>query len=412
MTKRLANMGFWEGERCEYFQDWRANMLYRTFGPLDWKVSALGFGCMRLPTRGEDRSNIDEPEATKMLHYAIEHGLNYIDTAYPYHGGNSERFVGRALKGGYREKVRLATKLPCWLVQAAGDFDRFLNEQLDKLQTDHVDFYLLHNLHGRVWPRMRDLGVLEWAEKAVADGRIGHLGFSFHDEYEVFKEIVDAYDRWTFCQIQYNYMDVEKQAGSKGLRYAASRGLAVVVMEPLQGGRLVNPPQPIQNLWNTAAKTRLPADWALQWLWNQPEVSVVLSGMSAMEHVEENVTSAGASGVSTLTAEDLALIERVRDKYLELCPIPCTQCGYCMPCPNGVHIPRNFLVYNEGVMYDDPDGARRLYTLRLTEDERASACIQCRECEELCPQSIPISEWMPGVQEVLGEGQPYPCLSS
>ncbi len=386
-------------------------MQYRKFGPLDWKVSALGFGCMRLPTKGEDTSNIDEPEVTKMLHYAIDHGVNYLDTAYPYHGGNSEWVVGRVLKGGYRAKVKLATKLPCWLVESPKDFDQYLNEQLDRLLTDHIDFYLLHNLNEKRWLRMRDLDVLEWAEKAIADGRIGYLGFSFHDDYEAFKEIVDAYDRWTLCQIQYNYMDVENQAGTKGLRYAASKGLAVVIMEPLLGGRLVNPPQPIQNLWNTAAQTRPPADWALQWLWNQPEVSVVLSGMSAMEHVEENVTSAEASGINSLTKEELALIEQARDKYQEICPIPCTQCGYCMPCPNGVHIPRNFLVYNEGVMYDDPDGARRLYTIRMTEDERASACIQCRECEELCPQDIPISEWMPRVHGVLAEGQPYPCPS-
>ena len=383
-------------------------MQYRRFGKLDWKVSALGFGCMRLPIKGEDHSNIDEPTATKMLHYAMDHGVNYIDTAYPYHGGNSELLVGRVLKGGYREKVRLATKLPCWLVKAAEDFDRYLNEQLEKLQTDHIDFYLLHGVNGQRWQEMRDLDVLGWAEKAIADGRIRYLGFSFHDKYEVFKEIVDAYNQWTFCQIQYNYMDIENQAGTKGLKYATSKGLAVVIMEPILGGRLVNPPQPIQDLWNTAAKKRMPADWALQWLWNQPEVSVVLSGMSTMQHVEENVASADASGINTLTQEELALIERVRDRYQELCPIPCTKCEYCMPCPNGVNIPRNLEVYNEGVMYDKPDQARQAYPW-LPEEERASACIQCRECEELCPQSIPISEWMVHVHGVLGEGQPYVC---
>jgi len=386
-------------------------MQVRRFGKLDWKVSALGFGCMRLPTRGEDSADIDEPEATRMLHYAIDHGVNYLDTAYPYHGGNSERFVGRALKGGYRERVRLATKLPCWKVEAAGDFDRFLDEQLEKLQVKHVDFYLLHSLNEKTWATVRDLGVLEWAEGAIAGGRIGHLGFSFHDKYEVFQEIVDAYDGWTFCQIQYNYMDIENQAGTKGLKHAASKGLAVVIMEPILGGRLVNPPQPIQDLWDTAAKKRAPADWALQWLWNQPEVSVVLSGMSRMRQVEENVASADTSGIGTLTGEELALVARVREQYRTLCPIPCTTCGYCIPCPNGVNIPRNFEIYNEGVMYDKPDHARREYDPWLAEDQRASACIQCRECEEKCPQDIPISEWMPLVHAVLGEGQPYEvCL--
>ena len=382
-------------------------MQYRPFGRLNWKVSALGFGCMRLPIRGGDFADIDEPEATRMLHYAIDHGVNYVDTAYPYHRGNSEPFLGRALRGGYREKVRLATKLPCWLVENLDDCDRYLNEQLKRLQTDHVDFYLLHGLNEQSWHKMRDLGVIAWAEGAIADGRIGHFGFSFHDKYEVFKEIVDAYDGWTFCQIQYNYMDIENQAGTKGLKYAASKGLAVVIMEPLLGGRLVDPPQPIQEVWNSAAKRRTPADWALQWLWNQPEVSVVLSGMSTMQQVKENVASAAASGVNTLTEEELALIDQVREKYKELCPIPCTKCNYCMPCPQGVNIPRNLEIFNSGVMYDKPDQARQEYNLWLPEAERASECIQCRECEELCPQNIPISEWMVRVHEVLGEGRPW-----
>jgi predicted aldo/keto reductase-like oxidoreductase len=378
---------------------------YRRFGGLDWRVSALGFGCMRLPTVEGESANIDEPEATRMLHYAIDHGVNYVDTAYPYHGGNSELVVGRALKGGYREKVKLATKLPCWKVEAAEDFDKFLNEQLGKLQTDHIDFYLLHALDKDRWHRIRDLGAIQWAEGAIADGRIGHLGFSFHDEYAVFQEIVDACD-WTFCQIQHNYIDIENQAGTKGLQYAASKGLAVVIMEPLLGGKLVAPPDPIQAIWDAAPVQRTPADWALQWLWNQPEVSVVLSGMTTMQHVEENVASASTSGVNTLTEEELALFSQVRAKYNELCPIPCTNCGYCMPCPNGVDIPRNLGAYNEGPMYGKPDAARGSYGW-IPEDARASACIQCRECEDKCPQSIPISEWMPIVHEVLGEGKPY-----
>jgi predicted aldo/keto reductase-like oxidoreductase len=384
-------------------------MQYRTFGKLDWKVSALGFGCMRLPTLEGDSANIDESEATKMIHYAIDRGVNYVDTAYPYHGGNSERFVGRALKGGYREKVKLATKLPCWKVETAEDFDTLLDEQLEKLQDEHIDFYLLHALNKDRWRQMYDLGVLDRAERALADGRIGYLGFSFHDDYDAFQMIIDEYDGWTFCQIQHNFIDIENQAGTKGLRYAASKGLAVVIMEPILGGRLVDPPDPIRQIWDGAAKKRTPADWALQWLWNQPEVSVVLSGMSAMSHVEENVASAEVSGIGSLSAEELALFDQVREKYKELCPIPCTKCGYCMPCPNGVDIPRNFEVYNEGVMYDKPASARTGYNVWTPEEKRASQCIQCRECEEKCPQSIVISEWMPIVHEVLGEGKPYVC---
>ncbi len=381
-------------------------MNYRQFGKLDWNASALGFGCMRFPTENGNEA-IDEAEAAKMLRYAIDHGVNYVDTAYPYHGGNSEPFVGRALQDGYREKIRLATKLPSWKIEEWEDFDRYLNEQIERLQTDHIDFYLLHALRETWWKKLHNLGVLDWAEKAKSDGRIDHLGFSFHDEYAVFEEIVDAYD-WTFCQIQYNYMDTENQAGSKGLRYAASKGLAVVIMEPLLGGRLVDPPEPVQEIWSEAPTSRTPADWALQWLWHQPEISVVLSGMSTMRHVEENVASADASGVGVLTEEEQAIIDRVRETYETLCPIACTQCNYCMPCPHGVDIPRNFEIYNQGLMYGKPDHARRSYGF-LDEEKRASACVACLECEDQCPQSIPISDWMVHVHEVLGEGAPYVC---
>jgi len=385
-------------------------MQYRKFGRLDWKVSALGFGCMRFPTIGGQTSKIDEAEATKMLHYAIDHGVNYVDTAYPYHDGNSEPFLGRALKGGYRDKVRLATKLPCWLVTKTKDFDKYLNEQLQRLQTEHVDFYLLHALKEQSWHRMRDLGVLEWAEKAIADGRIGYLGFSFHDKFSVFKEIIDAYDKWTFCQIQYNYIDVEEQAGMRGLQYAASKGLAVVIMEPLLGGGLANPPEVIRRLWNRATKRRTPVDWALQWLWNQPEVSVVLSGMSTMQQVKENVASAGKSGIGTLSAAELDLVARVREAHKGLYLIPCTGCGYCLPCPNGINIPRLIELFNKGRMYEALEQVRFRYG-DIPEEARANVCEKCQQCEEVCPQQIAISEWMTCIHRVLGEGQPYDaCL--
>jgi predicted aldo/keto reductase-like oxidoreductase len=222
----------------------------------------------------------------------------------------------------------------------------------------------------------------------------------------MFKTIVDGTDLWTLCQFQYNYMNEDYQAGTKGLKYAAEKGLAVVVMEPLLGGKLANPPQPVADMWQGATQSRTPVEWALQWLWNKPEVSVALSGMSTMQHVIENVDSASRSAIGRLTEQELALIAQVRDKYDELCPIPCTQCNYCMPCPNGVNIPRNFATFNNGAMYNAFDDARRRYG-RGPEEVRASACIQCRQCEELCPQDILISEWMPIVHAVLGEGQSY-----
>ncbi|MBN1814281.1 MAG: aldo/keto reductase [Anaerolineae bacterium] len=388
-------------------------MQYRQFGQLDLEVSALGFGAMRLPTVDDE---VDEAEATRMLHYAIDHGVNYVDTAYPYHSGGSETLLGRALKGGYREKVKLATKMPSWEIKTAADFDKFLGIQLERLQLDTVDFYLLHGLNKERWPKLRDLGVREWAEKAIAAGRFRHLAFSFHDDYDTFKQIVDGYDKWAMCQIQYNYMDVENQAGTKGLQYAASKGLAVVIMEPLLGGKLVGPPPSIQVIWDGAAEKRTPAAWALRWLWDQPEVSTVLSGMSTMAQVEENVALAAASTIGVLTGKEMALYDQVRAKYRELTAIPCTNCGYCMPCPQGVDIPGNFASYNEGIMFDKPEASRGHYGWWkfayeeqgiFDHDVRAAQCIQCGECEEKCPQSIPISEWMPVIHQALGENGPY-----
>jgi hypothetical protein len=379
-------------------------MQYRNFGKLDWKASALGFGCMRFPTADGNRlsPNIDEAEAIRMLHHAIDSGVNYLDTAYPYHGGQSEIVVGKALKGGYREKVKLATKLPVWLVESPADFDRLLNEQLAKLQTEAIDFYLLHALSG---PRWRDIvlkhGLLERAEAALADGRIRHLGFSFHDEYEAFEEIVNGTELWSFCQIQYNYMDTESQAGVRGLKLAAEKGLAVVVMEPLMGGRLADPPKDVLEAMQHFPTRRSPVEWALGWLWDQSEVSVILSGMSTMEQVEENLRFADSARIGSFTAAEQELVVGLREKYRARTVIPCSRCNYCMPCPNGVYIPANFEFYNYAHLFDDVAGARFKYQVFLTEAQRSGACIACGQCEELCPQGIAISEQMEKVSALL-----------
>jgi predicted aldo/keto reductase-like oxidoreductase len=377
-------------------------MQYRSFGSLDWKPSALGFGAMRLPTFDNDPAKIDEAESTRMVRYAIDHGVNYVDTAYPYHRENSERFLGRALQDGYRERIKLATKMPCWKIEKADDFDLFLDEQLEKLQTDHIDFYLLHGLNSKRWTDMHNLNVLRWAEGAIASGRIAHLGFSFHDKYDVFKEIVDASDLWVFCQIQYNFMDIEYQAGAKGLRYAAEKGLAVIVMEPLRGGQLTKSvPPAVHEIWQGAPVQRTPAEHALQWVWNQPEVSVVLSGMSTFEQVQENVETAGRSGPRSLRDEELALYDQVRETYEALCPIPCTDCKYCLPCPSGVNIPRVFDIYNDAIIYDSEERAKMVYNNFMSEDERASLCTECGECLEKCPQEIEIPDWLAKAHEML-----------
>ena len=368
-------------------------MKYRKFGKLDWRPSALGFGAMRLPTIGGDSSKIDEPLAIAMIRYAINHGVNYVDTAYGYHRGNSEVLVGKALRDGYRERVRLATKMPVWMVNSHADMDRCLSEQLSKLQTDHVDFYLLHGLNRERWSKVRSLNVFDWVEKAKANGRIRHLGFSFHDDFEIFKEITDSYGGWTFCQIQYNYMDADYQAGTKGLRYAASKGLGVVIMEPIGGGMLaIRPPPAIEAIWNEAKVKRMPPEWALQWVWNQPEISLALSGMSTMQQVVENVESAGRSGPGTLTEEDLRLISRVREKYHEYGFVGCTGCGYCQPCPEGVIIPEIFAFYNEYYMKGRDNAVVTRYREKVPPENRVSRCAKCGMCETLCPQQLPIRD--------------------
>ena len=378
-------------------------MKYRKFGSLDWHASVLGFGAMRLPLVGKDVSRVDEPEAIKMIRHAVEQGVNYVDTAYPYHEKNGEIVVGKALLNGYRQKVKLATKLPSWLIEKPDDFDRFLGEQLDKLQTDHIDFYLLHALNSTYWPKLRDWKVLNWAESAIADGRIHYLGFSFHDEFEVFKNIVDAYDNWAFCQIQYNFVDIEYQAGTRGLQYAADKGLAVVIMEPLRGGQLTHKvPPSVSELWESTTVQRTPADWALQWIWNHAEVSMVLSGMTTMQQVFENLHSADCSGAGMLSEEELILIDKVREEYRRLVPVPCTNCRYCMPCPNGVEIADILRYYSDAIIYDNPGAPRFLYH-NLPEDQQADNCVECFECEEKCPQGIPISEYLKKAHAWLSE---------
>jgi predicted aldo/keto reductase-like oxidoreductase len=379
-------------------------MQYRKFGKLDWNASVLGFGCMRLPTvDGNPHSpNIDEAEAVRLIRHALDQGVNYFDTAYVYHDGASETVLGKALRGR-RDAAKIATKCPVWLIQNEADFDRILNEQLRKLQTDHIDFYLLHALDKGRWnDTVVKYTLLEKAAAAMAAGRIRHLGFSFHDDFESFPAILNGSDLWTFCQIQYNYMDIENQAGEKGLKLAAARGLAVVVMEPLFGGRLAHPPPAIRQAIEGARVKRSPADWALQWLWNQPEVTTVLSGMSNRADVDANLDSASRARSHSFQAPDLELIAEVRQKYRDRAAIPCTKCSYCMPCPNGVNIPGVFEFYNEAFLYEDVSGARFKYQIFVLESAQAGVCIACRECEDKCPQKIPVSEWMPKVHALLG----------
>jgi uncharacterized protein len=383
-------------------------MRQKTFGKTGLQVSMLGFGCMRLPVIGKDNSRIDEEHAMEMIHHAIENGINYFDTAYPYHGfdfskgGASEPFLGRALKNGYREKVYVATKLPSWLVHSREDMDRFLEEQLERLSTGYIDFYLLHGLDGTSWKKLHQLGVLEFLDNALQTRKIRYAGFSYHDEVGLFKEIVDAYD-WTFCQIQYNYLDEDFQAGKEGLQYAAGKGLAVVAMEPLRGGTLVNGiPSAAMKVMQQAAPHRAAAGWALDWLWKQPEVTVVLSGMSHRDHVRDNLELARGFSELNWTTKDEVALQRAIGIIRELQRVNCTACSYCMPCPEGVNIPRNFSLCNDHHMLNDP-AARMRYQRLLSDTAKASNCVQCGQCEPLCPQGIHIMDELEYVAELFKE---------
>ncbi len=358
-------------------------------------LSILGFGCMRLPTLEGKAHLIDEEKAQAMVDYAIRHGVNYFDTAYvyhsevPFHAGMSELFLGHAL-GAQRHKVQVATKLPSWFVNSRADMDRYLDEQLGRLQTNHIDFYLVHALTEELWQKLSQLGLADFLDAAQADGRIKHAGFSFHDEAPLFKPIVDGYD-WSFCQMQYNFMDEEFQAGRAGLEYAASKGLGVIIMEPLRGGGLATRiPEDVQAVWDKARVERTPAEWALRFVWNRPEVSVVLSGMTEPWQMEENVRIADQGLPNSLTAEELALTQQVKAIYQARTRVNCTSCGYCLPCPNAVNIPANFLQLNNLSIYRDRGAAEFFYFHLLKDEQRASHCEECGHCEELCPQHIPI----------------------
>jgi uncharacterized protein len=356
------------------------------------RLSILGFGCMRLPILDRDMSRVDEPQAEALARQAIDAGVNFFDTAYPYHNGNSERFVGRLLKGGLRDRVFLQTKLPVWLVKEEADWERLLEEQLTRLQTDHVDSYLFHALSSDRWETVTRLGGLKAMERARADGRIKYIGFSFHGSPDSFTEIVNAFD-WDLCQIQYNFMDEAFQAGTLGLQQAAARRIGVIAMEPLRGGLLAaDGPAEVQEIWRNAPPAP-PADRALRWVWNHTEVVSALSGMNARQQLDENLASverAAAGGMSDAEAQAIAA---VRDIYQKRMKVECTTCGYCVPCPSGVAIPDVFSAYNTSTMFDAKSSASMVYRFWvMSGGHGADACIHCGDCEPKCPQHIQIAD--------------------
>jgi len=366
-------------------------MQYRTVPRNGDELSVLGFGTMRLPTRF---GRVDVARAIHQIRYAIDGGVNYIDTAYPYHLGESEKVVGRALEDGYREKVFIADKLSPWLIKTRDDMERILSIQQNRLRTGCIDYYLLHSLDAHSWKRLETLGVMDFLESAREEGKIRNIGFSFHDERTVFREIVDAYD-WTFCQIQFNFLDEEIQAGLDGLKYAASKDIAVMIMEPLRGGMLANDlPKEVRAIYDRSGISRTPAEWALKWVWNHPEVTVVLSGMNDEHHIAENIRIAETSFPGSMTGSELSTMNRVKASYKKLVRVNCTGCGYCMPCPFGVNIPQCFYFYNRYHMGGSRLVTRGFYILQVVGFEgkpaNASLCRNCGKCMEACPQGIDI----------------------
>ena len=372
-------------------------MLYRTNPKNQKQLSILGYGCLRYSKKG---TGIDQAKAEEEMRIAIEHGVNYFDTAYTY--GGSEVCLGKFLAKGYRDKVNIATKLPHYFVKERGDMERYFTEQLERLQTDHIEYYLMHMLNDTdAWERLKNLGIKEWIAEKKKQGRIENIGFSFHGSTENFLKILEVYD-WDFCQIQYNYLDEHSQAGRRGLKRAHEKGMPVIIMEPLRGGRLVQGlPKTAVKLLEKEEPKRSPAEWGLRWLWDQPEVTVVLSGMNDAAQVEENVRIAHEAEAGCMSDHDRQVIEQLKTEINRYMKVPCTGCSYCMPCPAGVDIPGCFAAYN--IRYTDSwyQGMKTyvMCTTLKTNPTNASKCLKCGKCEQHCPQNISIRKELEQVKK-------------
>jgi len=382
-------------------------MLYNTLGKTGLEVSRLGFGAMRLPTK-DTNADIDETESSKMLKYGIEKGINIIDTAYPYHAkdldgdGNSERFIGRFLKEtGLRDEIILQTKSPIWLAEKHSDFDYYLNRQLEKLQTDYIDIYLLHSMTVKDWENVKNLDVFDFLDDALSSGKIKHVGFSSHIEVDYVIEIIDEYPKWEVALTQMNYLDEYYQSGVMGLDYLKQVNMGSMIMEPLRGGRLVNNiPDEVQNIWNQAERKRTPVEWAFQYLWNRDDVDCVLSGMNSLEQVKENVEIASRQDI--ISEHDQEIIREVARTYRTFLGNDCTRCGYCMPCPHGVDIINCLTEYNIAHMMGDAKASAMQYFSLIDDDSRADSCVQCMECLPFCTQMLNIPEELQKVYEYFG----------
>lgn len=351
---------------------------------------------MRLPTLD---GKIDEPKAIAMIRHAIDSGVTYIDTAYPYHGGESEVVVGKALQDGYREKVVLATKLPVWNVKEYSDMMRLLDEQLTKLQTDHVDFYLLHAMNNDRFEMMSQYNYKRFFAEAMAQGKIRYPAFSFHDDAKAFLRILNDYD-WKMCQVQMNILDNENQATLEGIREAGRKGIGVVIMEPLRGGLLANPPANVRAVYEASGAHRSPVEWSFRYLYTMPEVVTILSGMSTPEQLEDNLRIFGTAKRETLSAQEMQLYADVKAAYMSRIKTRCTGCAYCQPCPMGVKIPNAFRGYDEALLFDR--SFEKGYQRLVDDQADPSRCVACRKCERACPQHLPIVEYLKEIRSAVG----------
>ena len=377
-------------------------MKMRNFGKLGIQGSAFGLGCMRFKEKEVDGQRVvDEEKAISIIHKAIEGGTTYFDTAYVYLNRTSEIVLGKALQGGYRDRVTIATKIPPDRVQKIEDAEAILAEELEKLQTDHIDFYLMHGLNRQKWEHCKEVGLPEFFTKMKAEGKIRFKCFSFHGPYEEFEYILQDYD-WDMVQIQYNFMDVENQAGTKGLELAGRLGIPVVIMEGLLGGKLANAPENVQALYDAFPVKRSPVEWAFRWLCDHPEVATVLSGCNELFQVEENLKIFDTVEPGIMTAEEKQLIDDVRNAYNARTKIGCTGCRYCMPCPNGVDIPASFAAWNRAFMYGDLGPDNWDYRRLKMSGNSPEQCVECGACEAQCPQYLPIIESLKKVTEEIG----------
>lgn len=360
------------------------------------ETSLLGFGCMRFPVCADGK--INEPEAERMLDKAIAEGVNYIDTAYPYHEGQSEIVVGKILKKYERSSFYLATKLPLWKVEKKEDIRAIFEEQLEKLQTDYIDFYLMHAVGKERWDKMLEIGCIGELEKLKAEGKIKYLGFSFHDSYEVFEEVINHRD-WDFAQIQFNYMDAEEQAGMRGYELAVKKGVPLIIMEPVKGGSLARFAEDIMGRFRQLDADASASSFALRWVGSFPGVKVILSGMSTMEQVEDNLKT--FTPFKPLSQEERAVVEDVAATIKSRVQNGCTGCRYCMPCPAGVDIPGCFAAWNTYHMYQNYNVVKWRWEKEIGPEHQAKNCIKCGKCEAACPQKLSIREDLAKVQEDL-----------